>query len=52
MNKENTSNIDATVIVYIKYTADFIIDVLTACFKPDYSSEKFYYLKYSVKILK
>lgn len=50
MDKENY--IDATVIVHIKDTADFIIDVLTACFESDYSSVKFYKLKYSVKILK
>ena len=50
MDKEN--HIDATVIVHIKYTADFIIDVPIACFKSDYSREKFYKLKYSIKTLK
>ena len=35
--------------MHIKYIADFIIDVPAAFI---YSSEKFYQLKYSVKILK
>jgi len=50
MDKHNY--IDASVIVYIKYTADFIVDVPIACFKSDYSREKFYKLKYSMNILK
>ena len=45
MDKENY--IDVTVIVHMKYTAHFIIDVPTACLQSDYSSEKFYKLKYS-----
>jgi len=50
VDKENC--IDDTIIVHNKCTANFIIDVPIACFKSDYSSEKFYKLEYSVKILK
>jgi hypothetical protein len=50
VDKENY--IDATVIVHIKYTADLIIDVSITCFESDYYREKFYKLKYSIKILK
>jgi hypothetical protein len=43
VNKENYT--DATVIIHIKYTADFIIDVPTAHLKSDYSSEQLLQVK-------